>query len=244
MCITLCRVHTALLKKIKNQKGVYKMDFWIYLVLGIAYCFLLGMLSVRLSRTSWLRIPLFLWIVTLCLAYDNLAIAFGEAIGEGDTLEFLSVLRYWTHALFTPTLALVGWDIIRRSGVRWAGTTAATVTAWTFTIALIIYQIVTSTLKETAELIPEREFGVLRYVPTAEPGGLIMVILVSAVLLLAGIILLVKKRWFWLALGTVLLFVGRAIPLPFESSAITNIYELILISTIYATVCYQDRQRA
>ncbi|MNZ36239.1 hypothetical protein D3C78_536540 [compost metagenome] len=218
------------------------MDFEIYLAIAAAYTLVLLLIVYHLVKTSWRRYPLLLLLVVFALIYDNAIIALGESIGEGELLQSLSTLRYWMHALFTPCLVLVGWDIARRTGMKWLNSTAAKITAWLITIGLIIYQIIAVTIKEVSDLVPAREYGVLRYMPSGEPGSMAMVIIVGTLLFIGGLIVLFKLRWPWMAIGTAILFVGRAIPIPFESSAITNIYELILIVSLWAAIKYEDRK--
>ncbi|MGF7031183.1 hypothetical protein J2T17_002089 [Paenibacillus mucilaginosus] len=216
------------------------MDMPIYAALACAYLVLIAFGWSRVREQgdfSYSSIPL---LVALGLFYDNAIIAAGEWIGEGRTLRFLSTFRYWTHALFTPALVLFAWDTLRRADLRWAQHPWSRGAAWLVTLGLVAYQTFTAALPETASLAPLREYGVLRYVPQAETGGPLMVIVTSMLLLAAGLILAFRQRWIWMAAGTAALFVGRMIPLPFESSALTNIYELILIVSLWATARHQD----
>ncbi|MFD2611716.1 hypothetical protein [Paenibacillus gansuensis] len=50
-----------------------------------------------------------------------------------------------------------------------------------------------------------------------------------------------KRRWPWMALATAILFIGRAIPMKLESSAITNVFELMLAVSLMATIRRQDK---
>lgn len=62
-----------------------------------------------------------------------------------------------------------------------------------------------------------------------------MVIIVGFLLLLIGIIVLVKQKWVWLFVGTLLLFIGQGLQIPVASTAVTNIFELILMVSIWTT---------
>ncbi|MCZ8519923.1 MULTISPECIES: hypothetical protein [Paenibacillus] len=217
------------------------MDTLIYTALACAYLLLIASGLQRLRERgglSYSSIPL---LVTLGLFYDNGIIAAGEWIGEGRPLRFLSEFRYWTHALFTPSLVLFAWDTLRRAGISRAHTLWSEATAWLVTLGLAAYQTITAVLPEVASLAPLREYGILRYVPQAEGGGPLMVIAVAGLLLAAGMILAFRQRWVWMAAGTAVLFAGRLIPMPLESSALTNVFELILIIALWATARHQDR---
>ncbi|MFD2700301.1 hypothetical protein ACFSVM_07450 [Paenibacillus shunpengii] len=221
------------------------MDFWIYSIISMIYIILVLWMAIDLSRTKrWLQYPLLLLLVTLSLAYDNGIIAAGEAISEGNLLMTLSSLRFWLHAFVTPTLVLAGYYILQRSGVRWGRKMATQIAAWLITAGLIIYQIVSSTLAEVQHLTLTVEYGVMRYSAEGQAGPPIMVIIVGIILLVIGILVLVKQKWAWLLVGTALLFIGQLIPIPIESSAATNVFELILILSIWLTIRHQDRNPA
>ncbi|MBD7970739.1 hypothetical protein [Paenibacillus gallinarum] len=219
------------------------MDFWIYSVITIAYIILLFFMFTHLSRSKqWFHYPILLVILALGLAYDNGIIAAGNAIGEGKPLMILSSLRFWIHAFVTPGLVLVGYYILQRSGAAFASKAYIRISAWILTLALILYQIFAQTLHEVKNLQLVQEYGVLRYSAEGTSGPPIMVIVVGLVLLIIGIILIFRQKWIWMFVGTALLFIGQLIPLPFESSAATNIFELILIISLWVTILFQDHK--
>ncbi|GIP45795.1 hypothetical protein J45TS6_42540 [Paenibacillus sp. J45TS6] len=219
------------------------MDFWIYSVITIAYIILLLFMFTHLSRTKqWFHYPILLVILAFGLAYDNGIIAAGNAIGEGKPLMILSSLRFWIHAFVTPGLVLVGYYILQRSGAAFASKTYIRISAWILTLALILYQVFTQTLHEVKNLKLVQEYGVLRYTAEGTSGPPIMVIVVGLILLIIGIILIFRQKWIWMFVGTALLFIGQLIPLPFESSAATNIFELILIISLWVTIMFQDHK--
>jgi len=187
------------------------------------------------QRKQWLVYSFFLLFVSLSLAYDNGIIAAGNIIGEGELLIFLSSLRFWLHAFATPSLVLVSYHILRCSGAKFAKNSITNMAAWLITLGLVIYQVVSSTLYEVKNLTSIQEYGVLRYTAEGHYGPPMMVIIVGIMLLFVGIIVLVKQKWVWLFVGTTLLFVGQLIPFPVESGASTNVFELILIVSIWRT---------
>lgn len=119
--------------------------------------------------------------------------------------------------------------------------------AWLITLGLVIYQIVGFTLSEVKNLKVIEEYGVLRYMAEGHGGPPMMVIIVGIVLLLVSLIVLFKHKWVWLFVGTALLFVGQLISLPVETGTLTNVYELILILSIWRTTTFlrdsTDRRR-
>ncbi|MGG4480875.1 hypothetical protein [Paenibacillus illinoisensis] len=211
------------------------MDLVIYSALALIYLFLVVRIAAQLSgKRQWLNYAIFQIFVLFSLAYDNGIIAAGRFIGEGELLKGLSSVRFWLHAFATPTLVLVGYYILRSSQVKFSKHIITHIAAWVITVGLIIYQI-SSTLQEVKSLIPIQEYGVLRYTSESLAGPPFMVIIVGFLLLLIGIIVLVKQKWVWLFVGTLLLFVGQALPIPVASTAVTNLFELILMVSIWVT---------
>lgn len=212
------------------------MDLVIYSALALIYLILVIIIATQLSgKRQWLNYSIFQIFVLFSLAYDNGIIAAGHIIGEGELLKTLSSVRFWLHAFATPTLILVGYYILRRSQVQFSKHIITHITAWLLTVGLIIYQLVSSTLHEVKSLIPIEEYGVLRYTSESHTSPPFMVIIVGFWLLTIGLIVLVKQKWVWLFVGTTLLFVGQGLQIPIASTALTNVYELILMLSISIT---------
>lgn len=209
------------------------MDSVLYLGLAAIYAvlFLYGCVLLRRDASPGLRYLLL--IVTAGLVWDNGVIGIGKYMGEGDLLEGLNVARFWVHALATPLLVLVSFDLIRKAGSPWTSRPAAW-GAWLFTAALIVLEVVTETLP--LKLQPSMEYGALRYVSSESGGPPLMVILILIPLLTAGIIVWRRKKTPLLFIGTVLMAAGSAIPIPIESSAATNVFELLLLLSLWLTV--------
>lgn len=210
------------------------MDSVLYLGLAAIYAvlFLYGCVLMRRDASPGLRYLLL--IVTAGLVWDNGVIGIGKYMGEGDLLEGLNVARFWVHALATPLLVLVSFDLIRKTGSPWTSRPAAAWGAWLFTAALIVLEVVTETLP--LKLQPSMEYGALRYVSSESGGPPLMVILILIPLLTAGIIVWRRKKTPLLFIGTVLMAAGSAIPIPIESSAATNVFELLLLLSLWLTV--------
>jgi len=87
------------------------MDTFIFFMLVFGYVCLLIWGLLLAKGHGFLNLGNLLLLVILGLVYDNLIIATGRFIGEGSVLENLSYVRFWLHALFTPTLILFAWYI-------------------------------------------------------------------------------------------------------------------------------------
>lgn len=222
------------------------MDSILYLCFAGAYLVLLGWGVVLLARRGRPSASDLVLLVVLGLVYDNAILGFGAMIGEGGALEAANGARFWLHALATPLLVLVAWSILARAGVRWAARPVSVAVAILITLALMAYEIVVGAAQVSLE--PVREYGSLSYDDAnAASGPPLMVLVVAAALLVAGIGTWIRQRWPWLAVVTIIMMIGSAIPVPIPSGAATNAFELILLIGILSTIAFQDareRRRA
>ncbi|MDA8371062.1 MAG: hypothetical protein M0026_14500 [Nocardiopsaceae bacterium] len=215
------------------------MDTVLFFGFAGAYTALLIWAVALATRHGWAtpaNLPL---LVLAGLVYDNLIIASGRYIGEGPLLEALSHGRFWLHAFLTPLLVIWSWHAVRRAGVRWAARRWAALAAVLITAALIAFELITVTAN--LHLAARVEYGVLSYSDSAPPPGPPpMVLVVAAALIFAGFVLWRRQRWIWLLVGAVLMAVGSGVPLPLESGAVTNLFELVLLVSVLATKAWQD----
>jgi hypothetical protein len=216
------------------------MDLFLFWFYAVAYLALLVWGAVLAQRSGWATPANLPMLVVAGLVYDNTVLAAGQLIGEGPLLEGLSFARFWLHALLTPLLVVFAWYSMKRAGARWTLTTAAAAAAVLVAVALIILELATGVAG--LSIAPSEEYGVLSYGNTETGGGPpLMVLLVSVVLLVAAFTVWRKQGWIWFLAGTVLMVAGSAVPIPVESGAVTNAFELILLTSIIATKHRQDQ---
>ncbi|MBT2759486.1 hypothetical protein J7E71_26820 [Mesobacillus foraminis] len=214
------------------------MDKYLFLAFSLFY---IGLFLWGLQRGQ--KVPLImkasLLLVTAGLIYDNGILAVSDQFGKSEGLKKLHFLRYWIHALFTPTLVLFSWTVIKNTDTELSKKRGAGLAAFSLTALLIIWELV-----HTAQLSlkPVNQYGVLNYESAASQGPPIMIMAVSAALLFAGIVVWKKQSWKWMAIGVALMAAGSAIPLPIKSNAATNCFELILISSLWATLVFQEKK--
>ncbi len=213
------------------------MDTILFSLFALAY-FVLFILAIRLFQNQRIPSALFLLPVIAGLVYDNSILAAGRFIGEGPLLENLNYARFWLHTLFTPLLVLYAWVTLKQARVHWAQQSWCHLTAFLLTLALILLELFTEVFGLTLE--PEREYGVLSY-SSAEPqsGPPIMVLVVSAVLLAASVVIWRKQKWIWFFVGSLVMIIGSAVQLPVESGAVTNLFELFLLVSLLVTAVFQ-----
>lgn len=205
------------------------MDTIIFLL----FAFMYGVLLLYSINKLKFNLSSILLLVIIALIYDNLIIGIGIFIGEGNLLETLNIVRFWLHTLFTPTLIIFSYAILRESKVPWVQSTITFVIAVFLTLVAIIVEFF-SHLKNL-KVSPTVEYGALSYTSATEQvGAPIMIILVMIALLIASIIFIKRFNWWWMLLGVIVMGIG-AVPIQINSNALTNLLELILIFMLVLT---------
>ena len=213
------------------------MDPYIFGFFVLAYVALLIWGLWKHGKTASIIIV----FVLLALIYDNTILAFGSVIGEGKLLETLSAPRFWLHALFTPLLIIFSYFILVEANIQFAQKTWVAGIFVIGTIAAIFVEYFVE-LRDLSLKVSE-EYGVVSYSSAeAASGPPPMIIMVLVALLVAAIILAWKRKWWWMLVGTVVMGVGSAVPLPIESNAITNLFELLLLISLLVTAIHFSRK--
>src|SRR5699024_2414980 len=159
--------------------------------------------------------------------------AFGRFIGEGNVLESLSYVRFWLHALFTPTLILFAWSIYSRTGLPWAKKRFWKVLAHLITIGLILYELFASV--KGLKLEPSWKNGVLTYESAGQSVGPFMVISITIILGIVGLLLVIKFRFFWLFIATLVMISGGILAIWIKNFPIMNVLEFLFIVSLLWT---------
>lgn len=215
------------------------MDSLLFLLFTIIYLVILISIVKILKKSSILSL-FFLLPVVIGLLYDNGVITLGKFLGEGTLTEKLNLIRYLLHALFTPFLVFYAWAVIKKTKNNFAKSTSFHVAPFIVTPIIILIELYTEVIG--LQIVPKWEYGVLSYSSESSGGPPIMVILVSVVLLIASIIVLIKQKWIWFFIGSLFMIIMSAVQLPINSNTVTNLFEVILISSLLATSIYQVRK--
>lgn len=144
-------------------------------------------------------------LVGVGLAYDSIVFGVGSALGESPLLRTLSVGRYVGHVVLTPLLLIWVAPRLLRWRPRWTWSLATALCVWGAAFDLM-----------DLSLRPREFADTLRYVPAASHGPPLPALLVTAILLAAGIAWWRKGNGPWLALGSVLMVAasGAAVLIP------------------------------
>ncbi|MEK4149204.1 hypothetical protein NST02_19290 [Robertmurraya sp. FSL W8-0741] len=217
------------------------VNSFLFFFLGFAYLLLLIWGIILSKKYGLLNLYSLLFLVIIGLVYDNIIIGLGKEIGEGNTLENLSYIRFWFHALFTPTLILSVLNICHEIGLIWARKAFWRVIFFILTIALILYELLTSV--KGLELKPVWRNSVLTYEPFGDPNSPIMVGVVTLVLTIIGLIFLRKFHFPWLFISTMLIILGGILQIWVKNFPIMNVLELLLIVSLLLTKQFQVHHR-
>ncbi|WP_026675292.1 hypothetical protein [Alkalihalobacterium bogoriense] len=214
------------------------MDTAIYFSLSFVYAGLLIYGLYVAVKERWGLFSIFLLIVTAALLYDNSILALGRYIGEGRRLELFNALRYWMHAFFTPLLILFAWQTVRAAGVSLAKKRVPTIVVIVLTAVIITIDAIPLF---HLNLDPVWQHGVLSYKRVSSSAGPFMIMTVTFFIFVASLIVWRKQRWIWLFIGLIGMGVVGLLSIPFESKAIGNVSELVLILSLFATQLFQSR---
>ncbi|MGK8486530.1 hypothetical protein [Nocardia asiatica] len=189
-------------------------------VLLLTACFQLTCVFLLWSRTARIARIWLLGLVGIGLAYDSAVVGLGAMLGEGPLLHALSVGRFVGHALLTPLLVL--WAADRAGASRWWRRSALMLTA-----ALVAYGVLAEL--PHLRLVPRRFADTLRYAAEA-PAPPVPALIVTAVLLTAGILLWRREGRLSPLLGTgvLLLASAAAVAVP----PLGNIGEAVMLAAL------------
>ena len=204
------------------------MDATLFGLFALAYSSVLLWGIIKHTKTA----SVILFVVVLSLIYDNVVLAFGNVMGEGTLLKGLTYGRFWMHALFTPTLILFSYFILKEAKLpiaykKWTKTLFVLLT-----VTAIMMEIILNTIGLHFEI--QKEYGVLSYTST-EHTAPVMIILVTGALLFTAITLGWKRKWWWMLVGVIIMSIGSVLPLEIGSNALTNVLELFLICMLMLT---------
>lgn len=235
------------------------MISWLYLGYAVVQ---FGLWSWGWGAWHRLGRPVALTLILLSatgLWYDNLRVGLGRFLGEGDTLYALSVPAFVWHWLMVPIFVIAAGSLARAAGLRWARSRWAMGAFCVLAVALMAFDLpyalglvfgpvaglpsvelrlgclrdamrYTVTLSETFACSPDAVVG------RTGPGPLVA-ILMNVVVLGVGVALWRARRWPWLALSSLAMFIAAAgLPLwGVDGPPIANLGEIVFVAGLIAT---------
>ena len=145
-------------------------------------------------------------LIMIGLFYDNAVIGLGNSIGEGGLLKYLNIGRYVYHVIFTPLLTLFAFGVLKKAGFSWAQKKSA---YWIFLSMTVVLIIIGANIDLLGmDMIMVLENDVTRYVNATAAGRIpIPAVVVTLVLIAAGLMIWRKHKIPWLALGSIIMFI-------------------------------------
>lgn len=203
----------------------------IHLLIAITELLLIGFSFHRWRKSTSVAMTV-LPLVLASMSYDNTILAIGNILGTGELLKMLSLLRFLLHYIVVPLFIVVGVELAYRAGAKWANTAARSV-VWL--VALVLASIDIANKFFNIDLQPVTFLGVLRYTSLKASGAPIITIIVMIFMILIGIGLWVRLQWPWLFWGSIVAFVGNAIPISLVGTALGSLSELIISVNLLLT---------
>lgn len=187
------------------------------------------------------------------LFYDNFRIGIGRFIGEGDLLYALSVPAFAWHWSMLPLLVIAAGSVARQADFAWARNKLVMGAFCVVAVALSAHDI---PWIFAMELRPACLADTLRYTvnvtatqlcPGTEPwsagiGSPLVAIVTNVIVLGVGIVVWIRHRWPWMAVGSGAMFVAAG---AFASSPwslpIANFGEICITSGLIVTCAHFAR---
>lgn len=206
--------------------------------LGALYLGLIVMLVRRSRRKRDLGAGVMAGVF-VGLLYDSLIVALGRLVGTGPLLEWLNRGRYLLHGALLPLFFVVAVDLAERGDARWAGTRTQLV-AWIAALVLGVAGLVAGfflRLEPTA-LAETLRYTVVRATTPAWAHLLPLVVSVASDLffMVVGVGLWRRRRWPWLAVGALVMFVLAGAGQGASGFLITNLGEGLLALALFFTL--------
>ena len=192
-------------------------------------------------------------ISSTLLFYDNFRIGIGRFIGEGDLLKALSVPAFAWHWSMLPLLIIAAGSMARLAGLNWARNRFVMGGFCVLAVALSAMDIPKIF---SMELVPACIDDVLRYstsvneaqlcgpdsVVVQGAGAAFVAIATNIVVLIVGITIWVRRRWPWMALGALAMFIAAGVfARSYYSLPIANFGEILITLGLISTALHLSR---
>jgi hypothetical protein len=183
------------------------MQSIIFLIVGLIQLSI-AIYGTKQTRSHFNWYAVLVLIVVYGLAYDNIVLASGAVLGEGAALKALNAPRFWTHALFTPTMIIAAFGALRMTGSNFGKSRAVHIVICVVATALIILGSYIDLIK--LDLVYEAENGIYKYVNqfVLMPGPPIPAVMTILFVLIFGVMMWRNIKWPWLFVGSLLMFIA------------------------------------
>ena len=182
------------------------------------------------SRNIYL---ILLLVMLVGLIYDNLIVAIGRLIGEGNLLKSLNMLRFLAHKASIPLMVLLTAKLAQEADLAWADSLFVRSGVWAITLGLILIGIFTNVLGFKLESVTFA--GTLRYREAQGNSLLIPAIVTTIWIAVVGTSIWCKISSPWMVIGALSMLIGGAVPTQTVGLAISSGAEVILSLSLLVT---------
>ncbi len=174
------------------------------------------------------------------VVYDNVMVALGSFVGDGQLLAILSFPRFLGHALLTPIWIVTVVAFAVRTGAFARRPIAWMRGSWILYGALVVVGLVNSVVLLRYELVEQAD---LVYYTNAGgiPGPPLPSVIMVLVVIACGVIVARRTRWPWMLAGGVFELVAAAIPTALVGFVVANSGEVVLAAALVATEAFLQR---
>ncbi len=154
------------------------------------------------------------------LFYDNLRIGLGRFIGPGETLYALSVPAFAWHWSMLPLLVIAAGAVARQADVAWAGHRLVMGAFCAVAVALSAHDIpkifemdlrvacLADTVRYSTNVAAAQLCSPADQPFSSGAGTALVAIITNLIVLAVGIVLWVRRKWPWLAIGSGAMFIA------------------------------------
>lgn len=213
--------------------GTYTLAYFFYAAAQTA----LAVWAVMLWRRDRTIAAFALLVPIATVVYDNLIIALGSYIGEGATLQALTLPRFAGHALFTPSWIIASAYFALRAGAFARFRRPLLIGTWMLWGSMVAIGLYNEVISYVGEFVAEGDVVYYTNVGraiTPPPPSLAMLLVV----LVAGAAILWKIRWPWMLLGALAVLASQAVRADAAAFVVINSTEVMLSAALCATLAF------
>jgi len=195
----------------------------VFLINAVLQALLLAWL-IRIWRGTHVAAAALLFLPQFFLVWDNLVVGTGAWIGLGQLLQWLNAARFWGHCLFGSWLIIASGSILRLADFTWARKRWVMAVFCLLTVTIIAHELLDFW---NASLMPVCEYDLVRYATrvsaqhlcsseqavVASDGPPIGPLVTVFVVIATGVLLALKRRFPWMMLGGIAMFVSATPPM-------------------------------
>jgi hypothetical protein len=202
------------------------MAMFLYPLYTILHAFLLIWAFQLYSQSHELGLIVLILVIS-AIAYDNFIVSIGRLVGQSKKLLDLSQPRFICHVLLTPFSVFAAFSLCAQGHLEWANRPLNLFLVWTLVLVLVIAEVSTYYKKFDPKAVWFQ--GTLRYTNSAYKMLPIPSIITTVLVGLIGFYIWQQLSLPWLLIGSIVMFIGGAIPQYLAGPIICSGVEVILI---------------